>query len=150
MMKKRWFRRGEKGVAAVEFALVLPLFVTMLFAIMDFGWYFFHVLIVTSAAREGTRAAVQSLPFSGTISQANINTAIDQGRVAAETYVKNNVANASVTATVQSITIPSTTVKAFEATVTINPFKPLIGFVPLPNSLNPIPKTITAKSTAAQ
>ncbi|MCD5344953.1 TadE/TadG family type IV pilus assembly protein [Agromyces sp. S2-1-8] len=47
--------RRERGAAAVEFALVLPLLLIMLFAIIDFGWVLTQQLSVTAAAREGAR-----------------------------------------------------------------------------------------------
>ena len=50
-------RRGERGGAAVEFALlVLPLMLVLL-GILDYGFYFFVDLVATNAAREGARAA---------------------------------------------------------------------------------------------
>ncbi|KRC61908.1 hypothetical protein ASE14_14080 [Agromyces sp. Root81] len=48
-------RKNERGAAAVEFALVVPLLLIMLFAIIDVGWVFSQQLAVTTAAREGAR-----------------------------------------------------------------------------------------------
>ena len=48
--------RGQRGAAAVEFALVLPLFLLLGLGTIDFGYYFFVSEIVTNAAREGARA----------------------------------------------------------------------------------------------
>ena len=48
-------RPTERGAAAVEFALVLPLLLIMLFAIIDFGWVLNQQMSVTAAAREGAR-----------------------------------------------------------------------------------------------
>lgn len=54
-------QRAERGAAAVEFALVVPLMLIVLFAILDLGWVFNQQLAVTAAAREGARyAAVHS------------------------------------------------------------------------------------------
>ena len=47
--------RFEDGAAAVEFALVVPLLLFVLFAIIDLGWIFNQQLAVTAAAREGAR-----------------------------------------------------------------------------------------------
>jgi len=41
----------------VEFALILPLFLGLLFSIIEFGFIFRNLLIVQQAAREGARAA---------------------------------------------------------------------------------------------
>jgi Flp pilus assembly protein TadG len=48
---------GERGQALVEFSLILPIFLLMIFALVDFGRMFFSWQIVTNAAREGARAA---------------------------------------------------------------------------------------------
>jgi hypothetical protein len=50
-------RRPDRGAAAVEAALVLPLMLLILFAIVDFGRMINAQLKVTEAAREGARAA---------------------------------------------------------------------------------------------
>ena len=51
-------RRGwgrERGAAAVEFALVLPILVLILFGVIEFGGVYNAQLMVTGAAREGAR-----------------------------------------------------------------------------------------------
>jgi len=48
---------GERGAAAVEFALVLPLLLLIIFAIIDFGRAFSAQVTLTEAAREGVRLA---------------------------------------------------------------------------------------------
>jgi Flp pilus assembly protein TadG len=55
----RLFRRDrEKGASAVEFAIVLPLLVLLVFGIMEAGWLFAQQVEVRNAAREGARLAV--------------------------------------------------------------------------------------------
>lgn len=44
-------------MAAVEFALVLPVFLLVVFGITQFGWFFFQVQNGAFAAREGARFA---------------------------------------------------------------------------------------------
>ena len=54
-------QKGEKGQALVEFALLVPVFLLLLFAIVDFGMGFYSWITVTNSAREGARfGAVQA------------------------------------------------------------------------------------------
>ena len=55
--KNRSKLRNEKGASAVEFALVLPIFVSVIFAIFQFGIAFNNWIAITHAAREGARLA---------------------------------------------------------------------------------------------
>jgi Flp pilus assembly pilin Flp len=50
-------RRTDEGAAAVEFALLLPILLLILFGIVDFSRLLNAQLNVTEAAREGARAA---------------------------------------------------------------------------------------------
>lgn len=49
-------RHRERGAAAVEFALVLPILVMLIFGIVDFGRMLAAKITLTEAAREGARA----------------------------------------------------------------------------------------------
>ncbi len=52
---RRRDRNGEKGQALVEFALLVPIFFLLMFAIVDFGMGFYSWITVTNGAREGAR-----------------------------------------------------------------------------------------------
>lgn len=49
--------RSESGAAAVEMALVLPLLLLLVGGVVDFGRAYFTQITLTSASREGVRAA---------------------------------------------------------------------------------------------
>jgi hypothetical protein len=52
--------RHERGVALVEFAMVLPLLLVLVFGIIDFGRAFQTWITLTNAAREGARLGTVS------------------------------------------------------------------------------------------
>ena len=54
--------RSQRGQALVEFALVLPIFIIFLFAIIEFSRLWETVSVLTSAAREGARVAAVTAP----------------------------------------------------------------------------------------
>ncbi|NQT21403.1 MAG: pilus assembly protein [Planctomycetes bacterium] len=51
--------RGSKrrGIATVEVALILPVLITLTFALMEYGWFFINAQRTTNAARQGARLA---------------------------------------------------------------------------------------------
>jgi Flp pilus assembly protein TadG len=62
-------RKGCRGATVVEFAMVLPMFLLLLFGIIEFGRYFFVQHTLQFATREGTRLAL----VGGTLADANGN-----------------------------------------------------------------------------
>lgn len=65
--------RGERGAAAVEFAILLPLLVIILFGIIAFGLAMIQKVTYVSAAREGARyAAVHCRPQATSCTNALI------------------------------------------------------------------------------
>ena len=72
-MRKRL--RSESGASAVEFALLLPVLMMVLFGIIEFGMALYRQAILTNASREGARLGiVQSVP---PITNAAVNAKID-------------------------------------------------------------------------
>jgi Flp pilus assembly protein TadG len=63
-------RDGESGAVLVEFALVLPLLLLLLFGLLDFGKAFNYWIDETHLANAGARwATVNNNPGSGTLQQ---------------------------------------------------------------------------------
>lgn len=48
----------QKGAQAVEFALVLPFMILIMFAVLDFGILVYNKAIITNASREATRRGI--------------------------------------------------------------------------------------------
>jgi Flp pilus assembly protein TadG len=59
-MKVRRIRDEETGQTATEFAIVLPLFCVLLFAVIQFGIVFNNYVTLTDAVRAGARKAIVS------------------------------------------------------------------------------------------
>jgi Flp pilus assembly protein TadG len=53
--KKDGKGQAEEGQALVEFTLLVPIFLILVFAIVDFGMGFYSWMSVTNGAREGAR-----------------------------------------------------------------------------------------------
>jgi len=54
--KAKYFKR-QKGASAVEFAIILPILIMVIFAIFQFGIAYNNYIALTHAAREGARLA---------------------------------------------------------------------------------------------
>ncbi|HET8933026.1 MAG TPA: TadE/TadG family type IV pilus assembly protein [Polyangiales bacterium] len=64
--------RKREGAAALEFALVLPLLVILLFGIIDFGYLMFVVSTMNNAAREGARRGAVESTTANVVSASNL------------------------------------------------------------------------------
>ena len=53
--------KSEKGASAVEFALILPILVILVFGIVQFGIAYNNYIALTHAAREGARLAAVNM-----------------------------------------------------------------------------------------
>lgn len=72
--KKFLLKQAVRGQELVEFAIIVPVLVLILFGVLDLGRVFFGTIAITNAARVGARAAVLSFdPFNNTI---DINEAV--------------------------------------------------------------------------
>jgi Flp pilus assembly protein TadG len=61
MIKKR-----ERGAAAVEFGLILPLLLLLVGGAIDFGRLYYDVVVLSNAARDGARLATMGTSYTTT------------------------------------------------------------------------------------
>lgn len=58
VFKKKVCQKKQKGVAVVEFAIVLPLLLLIVFGIVELGIALYDKAVITNASREGARAGI--------------------------------------------------------------------------------------------
>lgn len=126
---------NERGAVAAEFALILPILLTLLFGIMEFGMLMYGREVVTNATREGARQGIiQKVPA---VTAAQITT------VATNYLTGTGVNPASVTFAVPAsggVTGTPVTVTATYRYPWIIPYIPVLLGLPRPF---PIPITVT-------
>ena len=105
--------RDHNGQSLVEFALVLPVFILILFGIFEFGRLWETMNILTSSAREGVRVASVTAPNIGNV----------------QTAVQNILSAGNVTGATINVTGPNT---LREVTVTVQ-----ITYTPITGSIIP-------------
>jgi Flp pilus assembly protein TadG len=110
MIKK--FLHSSGGQSLVEFVLIIPIFLILLFAIFEFGRAWETVNIMTSAAREGARVAAVTNPNVGSATSA-------AQRILSAGHISDAVI---------SVTGPDGNIEV-QVTVTVN-YTPLTNFIP--------------------
>ena len=109
-------KKSERGQSLVEFALILPLFMIVLFGIMEFGRMWEISNLITSASREGARVAA----ISGSSQSQAINAAqhvlsaanIDDATVSVSG--PNSASEVSVTVTLQYTSLTGSIIPGLE------------------------------------
>jgi Flp pilus assembly protein TadG len=121
MRKPCRMTRGKRfGAAAVEFAIVAPLFFLLVFGMVEFGRMVMIQQVITNASREGARKAVLDGASSSSVKSAVV------------TYM----ANGGVTIATSNVTIdpsdPTTAAAGSPVTVTVSvPFSQ-VSWLPSP------------------
>lgn len=107
-------KKNEMGQAVVEFVLILPLILVLLFGAIDAGWLLYAKISTTAAAREAARAVA----------------VLDE----TEYSTFQDVADANMTpvpGTESVIVLPETYTEGAQVTVTVTTIvSPLVGFLP--------------------
>ena len=63
-LKKDVLLKSQKGATLVEFAIILPLLLLLIFSIIEFGLFLFNRHVITNASREGARAGITGVANS--------------------------------------------------------------------------------------
>lgn len=64
-LRFRRSKKSERGSTAVEFAVILPLFLLLVFSLIDFGRYFYVRVVLTNASIEVASAVTRGLYLEG-------------------------------------------------------------------------------------
>lgn len=121
--RRAWF--DDAGVAAVEFALILPVLWTLIMAILDWSYYFYLCETAVNAAREGARVGV--IQSTEALAESEAETTATNYLAGGGITVGEGVNQATVDATQPSTGSPNMTV-----TVAIPTFTSLTGFLAPP------------------
>lgn len=124
--RKPGLGRGQRGAAAVEFALILPVLLSVVFGILEYGWIFYQQFNLASAVRNGLR---QGVTISQTVTPDPRETSRQKALADLQTM---GIAPASVTVTATYAGSVPTRTMTLTASMT---YHKLIGFVPTPSHL---------------
>ena len=135
-------RRNQKGVAAVEFAIVLPLLLLILFGIIEFSLIMYDKVVITNASREGARAGVV-MPLNTTLMAGAPSSIQTQIGTVVDNYCSNYLI--SFGSATPSVSVPSGAGGAFGTPLTVTVTYKFTGLL-LGKMLSPLtgPLTLTA------
>jgi Flp pilus assembly protein TadG len=116
--------RADRGAAAVEMAIVIPVLLMILFGIIDFGRMYNAQVTLTDAAREGARAAAAGDSADNRV-QA-VTTGMNP-KVTTDAVSYTDSANRTVTACGADVTAKVTVRYTFSY---VTPFAAIAGMFP--------------------
>jgi Flp pilus assembly pilin Flp len=127
MLRHRAIKR-QRGAAAVEFGLVMPLLTLLVMGALDWGRYLYVAHLVTNAAREGARAGTLEIPGEFAAAEQGATRAVEE-------YLKRG----NLDPVSPAVDWPLGA-DAVQVTVTV-PFESVTGF-----GLVPLPEVVTASA----
>lgn len=126
-------RKDEKGAAAVEFALCLPLLILILCGILEYGWYLTNQIVLANAVSAGARAGIKAKEWEG---EDPLSFARSATR---DAFWISNIPNITVS-------INEDAPRTIEVKVASLKYSPLTGYLPA-NMM--IPQYVRAKAVMA-
>jgi Flp pilus assembly protein TadG len=121
----RAFRRSDSGAVLVEFAIVGPILVVMLFGIVAYGGYFWLSHAVQQVANDAARAAVGGLDTAerSSLAQSSLT-----GSIGSYAFLQAKSAHVTVAGDSTNLRVSI----AYDASSA--PFWAMKGLLPMPNS----------------
>jgi Flp pilus assembly protein TadG len=129
------FIKEQKGASAIEFAIVLPLFLVLVFGIIEFGVIMYDKAVITNASREGARFGIL---FDEPVNSdaeilSKVNTHLNNGGL---------LITLGGTANTPSVTVDRTALPLLSVSVAYN-----YDFLIVPNFVPGIPQTLSLSAT---
>lgn len=130
-------RRAGSGQSLAEFALVLPIFLLLFFAVVDLGSAVFTFNSLTNAAREGARLAIVNQDNASIIARAETQVSvaeINAPNVSIDFYQQDPTTGLPDTSqTCSPVAVKCLAVVSFESTY--RPLTPIIGNILFKNGV---------------
>ena len=140
-MKRKTLYTCQRGAAGLEFALVFPLLLLVVFGIIEFATIFYNKAVLTNASREGARVGVL---YRTDADKNRLDPDPTEIKNTIINYCSTNLINYNGNAVLTAGDIPAPTWDDDYLTVTVNlPY----GFLVLPNFIGGSPTlTISAQT----
>lgn len=124
-------RKDRRGAAAIEFALCFPIFIAILFGILEYGWIFYEQANVIAAVRSGVRFGVTQDPDTDTTYLTDAEETV-RTSLAGLGIRPSDLTNATITASTSAST-SATNLLTVQCRI---PYTPVVGLVPVPTQIS--------------
>lgn len=128
---------GNRGAATVEFALVLPMLLLVLFGTIEYGWYLAEQSVLANAVSQGARAGIGAREWYDEDPQAMARQALEKAYWLLDNDNENQVEQ--FRSTIQTAIVDSDDVRILDVAVVALKYRPITGFLPdglIPNQLS--------------
>jgi hypothetical protein len=105
LRRARASRADERGQGLVEFAMIVPVFMLLLLALLEFGFVFDHTMTISYATREGARSGAAFANGNDTTMICTTSVDVDKNVIAAVERVLQAPGSQVVPARVSEIRI---------------------------------------------
>jgi Flp pilus assembly protein TadG len=127
----------------MEFALVAPVLLLILFATIDYGWYLTHCIVTSNAVAEGTRAAVKAREWETDSHAIEDPEQFARTAIAEALWTIKNLASEYVETEI--LPADESGPRRIQVRVIGLPYKPITGFL----GRTMLPTTLAAKAVMA-
>ena len=121
LLKRHNRSRDERGAVAVEFALIVPVLLTLLFGGIEYGRVYSQLEVLESAAREGARQAATRHPelVASTVTSAAAPYTLTGTPTASTTCTADNVGQMVTVSWVQNFQVDIALIPVMDVNRTI-------------------------------
>jgi len=134
---------NQRGVAAMEFALVAPVLLLIVFATIEYGWYLTNWAVLTNAVAEGARAGVKAREWESDTHAAEDPKEFAEQALAEALWTVEELTDESYD--IEIIEADSTAPRRLRVAVTELPYRPITGYL----GKTMLPTVLAAKAIMA-
>ncbi len=138
--KARQCAAGSRGASTVEFALVLPVLLMILFGTIEYAWYLTWQFVLDNAVAQGARVGVTAREWENEDPEELARTAVEQAF-----WLLEADQLALFRETIQAAVTEADDLRTLQVSVPGWAYRPVTGF--LPETL--VPKHLAAKTVMA-
>jgi Flp pilus assembly protein TadG len=118
---------NPRGTAAMEFALVAPILLLIVFATIEYGWYLTNWAVLSNAVAEGARAGVKAREWESETHEAEDPEAFAKDALTEALWTVEELAEENFD--IDIVDADSTSPRRLRVKVVDLPYRPITGYL---------------------